>query len=79
MPVKNPVAPVWYKVARLPWIVRSLFITTILGRNCYGQGIRKLVIFFEEPFWVGFFECIEEGRLSYVKVTFGARSKEYKV
>ena len=32
----------------------------------------KLTVFFGEPFWVGVFECISEGKLSVCKVTFGA-------
>ena len=32
----------------------------------------KLTVFFEEPFWVGIFERIEDGKLSVAKVTFGA-------
>ena len=41
--------------------------------------IGKLTVFFEEPFWVGIFECMEEGKLSVAKVTFGAEPKEYEV
>ena len=36
----------------------------------------KLTVFFEEPFWVGIFERIEDGKLSVAKVTFGAEPKE---
>ncbi len=36
----------------------------------------KLTVFFEEPFWVGVFERIENGRLFAAKVTFGAEPKE---
>ena len=32
----------------------------------------KLTVFFEEPFWVGVFERVSEGKLSACKVTFGA-------
>ena len=39
----------------------------------------KLTVFFEEPFWIGVFERIENGRLSVAKVTFGAEPKEYAV
>ena len=39
----------------------------------------KLTIFFEEPFWVGIFERIEDGKLSAVKVTFGAEPKDCEV
>lgn len=38
-----------------------------------------LTVFFEEPFWVGVFERISEGKLSACKVTFGAEPKEYEV
>lgn len=39
----------------------------------------KLQVFFEEPFWVGVFEHIENGKLSVAKVTFGAEPKEYEI
>lgn len=39
----------------------------------------KLTVFFEEPFGVGLFECISEGKLSVCKVTFGAEPKDYEV
>ena len=39
----------------------------------------KLTVFFEEPFWVGVFEHIEDGKLSAAKVTFGAEPKDYEV
>ena len=39
----------------------------------------KLTVYFEEPFWVGIFERIEDGRLSVAKVTFGAEPKDYEV
>lgn len=39
----------------------------------------KLTVFFEEPFWVGVFERIEDGKLSVTKVTFGAEPKDYEV
>lgn len=41
--------------------------------------IGKLTVCFEEPFWVGIFERIEDGRLSVAKVTFGAEPKDYDV
>ena len=37
--------------------------------------IGRLTVFFEDPFWVGVFERIENGRLSAAKVTFGAEPK----
>lgn len=39
----------------------------------------RLTVFFEDPFWVGVFERIENGKLSVAKVTFGAEPKDYKV
>lgn len=39
----------------------------------------SLTVFFEDPFWVGVFERIEEGKLSVCKVTFGAEPKDYEV
>ena len=39
----------------------------------------KLTVFFEEPFWVGVFECISECKLSVCKVTFGAEPKDYEI
>ena len=38
-----------------------------------------LTIYFEDPFWVGVFERIEEGRLSVCRVTFGAEPKDYEL
>lgn len=39
----------------------------------------KLTVYFEEPFWVGVFEHIEDGKLSVAKITFGAEPKDYEV
>ena len=39
----------------------------------------RLTVYFEDPFWVGVFERIENGRLSAAKVTFGAEPKDYEV
>ncbi len=39
----------------------------------------KLTVFFEEPFWVGVFERVLDGKLSACKVTFGAEPKDYEV
>lgn len=38
-----------------------------------------LTVFFEEPFWVGVFETIEEGKLTVCKVTFGVEPKDYEI
>ncbi len=39
----------------------------------------KLTVFFEEPFWVGVFEQMSDGKLSVCKVTFGAEPKDHEV
>ena len=39
----------------------------------------KLTVYFDEPFWVGVFERIEDGNLSAAKVTFGTEPKDYEV
>ena len=39
----------------------------------------KLTVFFDEPFWVGVFERIGDGKLSVAKITFGAEPKDYEV
>ena len=44
-----------------------------------GKVISKLTVFFEEPFWIGVFERIEDGKLSVAKVIFGAEPKDYEV
>ena len=39
----------------------------------------KLTVYFDDPFWVGVFERIEDGKLSVSKITFGAEPKDYEV
>ncbi len=39
----------------------------------------KLTVFFEEPFWVGVFDRVSDGKLSVCKVAFGAEPKDYEV
>jgi hypothetical protein len=39
----------------------------------------KLTIFFEEPFWVGLFERISNGKLSVCRITFGSEPKDYEI
>ena len=39
----------------------------------------RLNVFFEEPFWVGIVERVEDGKLSVSKVTFGPEPKSYEV
>lgn len=38
-----------------------------------------LKVFFEDPFWIGVFERVEEDRLSVCKVTFGAEPKNVEI
>ena len=44
-----------------------------------GKVSVKLTVFFEEPFWIGVFERIQDGKLSVAKATFGAEPKDYEV
>ena len=39
----------------------------------------KLTVFFEEPFWVGVFERVSDGKLSVCKITFGTEPKDYGI
>ena len=43
------------------------------------ETIGVLTVYFDNPFWVGVFERIEDGKLSACKVTFGAEPKDYEV
>ena len=39
----------------------------------------SLTVYFEDPFWVGVFERIDDEKLSVCKVTFGAEPKDHDV
>ena len=39
----------------------------------------KLIIFFEDPFWVGIFQRVSEGELTACKVTFGGEPRDQEV
>ncbi len=39
----------------------------------------KLAVFFEDPFWVGIFERISDGKLSVCKFTFGTEPGDFEV
>lgn len=39
----------------------------------------KPTVFFENPFWVGIYERIFEGKLEVCKITFGAEPKDYAI
>ena len=44
-----------------------------------GVDSTKLTVFFDDPFWIGVFERIENDKLSVCKITFGAEPKDYEV
>ncbi|MDD3402415.1 MAG: YjdF family protein [Hespellia sp.] len=44
-----------------------------------GRVSDKLTVYFDEPFWVGVFERLEDQKLYVAKVTFGAEPKDYEV
>lgn len=39
----------------------------------------RLTVYFEDPFWIGVFERVENGGLSACKVTFGAEPRDSEV
>ncbi len=39
----------------------------------------RLTVYYDEPFWVGVFERIDNGKLSVCKVTFGSEPKDYEI
>lgn len=47
------------------------------NQETFMQG--SLQVFFEDPFWVGVFEQVQDEQLSVCKVTFGAEPREYEV
>ncbi|MDD6213448.1 MAG: YjdF family protein [Clostridiales bacterium] len=44
-----------------------------------GKVSGKLTVYFGDPFWVGVFERIEDGKLSAAKVTFCTEPKDFEV
>lgn len=44
-----------------------------------GEFISRLTVYFEDPFWIGVFEHIENEQLSVCKVTFGAEPKDNEI
>ena len=44
-----------------------------------GEVWSRLLVCFEDPFWVGVFERIQDGKLAAAKVTFGSEPKDYEV
>ena len=39
----------------------------------------KMTVFFEDPFWIGVFEHLSDGKVAACKVTFGTEPKDYEV
>lgn len=44
-----------------------------------GKISGQLTVYFEDPFWVGVFERVSDGKLSVCKVTFGAEPKDIEI
>ena len=44
-----------------------------------GKVSLVLTVYFEEPFWVGVFECTYLGKTSVTRITFGAEPKDNEV
>ena len=44
-----------------------------------GEVWSRLIVCFEDPFWIGVFERIQDGKLGAAKVTFGSEPKDYEV
>jgi len=43
------------------------------------KSTSKLTVFFDDPFWVAFYECFSEGELEVCKITFGAEPRDCEV
>lgn len=41
--------------------------------------VEKLTVYFEDPFWIGVIEKIDDDKLSVCKITFGAEPKDYEI
>ena len=39
----------------------------------------SLTVLFEDPFWIGLLEHVQDGKLEVCKITFGAEPKDYEV
>lgn len=39
----------------------------------------RMTVFFEEPFWVGIVERIDNGKLSVCRIVFGAEPRDYEI
>ena len=77
-PVGSP-AVLFYRVSNLPLrVVRSLLIN-LKGGIVMGKIRCNLTVYFEEPFWVGVFEVIENHKISAARVVFGAEPKDYEL
>ncbi len=43
------------------------------------KSICKITVFFEEPFWVGVYERMTNGKIKVAKVVFGSEPKDYEI
>lgn len=43
------------------------------------RGESKLTVFFDDPFWVGVYERMVDGKMEAARIVFGAEPKEYEV
>ena len=78
-PVGSPAVIENSMVSNLPLrVVHSLPINHE-GGIVMDKGSGRLTVYFEDPFWIGIFEKIEDDKLSVAKVTFGAEPKDYEV
>ena len=39
----------------------------------------SLTVFFENPFWIGLYERMDDGKYEVCKITFGAEPKDYEI
>jgi len=61
-----------------PKVVHSLLCTGRLG-GVFMDVTSKLTVFFDDPFWVGVYECRTNSELEVAKVVFGEEPKDYEV
>ncbi len=49
------------------------------GGHDMAQVKAQLSVFFEEPFWIGIYERLDENKFEVCKITFGSEPKDYEV
>ena len=52
-----------------------------MRRNSEGLIMTRssLTVFFENPFWIGLYERMDDGKYEVCKITFGAEPKDYEI